>query len=131
MLPYKSVYRKNFDVATELIAHGRQLLLGHCILWPENSDSWRFCEPLLRIQLLQCFGELLAEFRGIWLLICQTTQLVHHRLTLLLGRVSFSRGGQQIPAKCNEPKLGRHACHASVEAFANRRDFRVVGAGES
>ena len=30
MHPYKSVYWINFDVATELIAHGRQHLFGKC-----------------------------------------------------------------------------------------------------
>jgi hypothetical protein len=41
------------------------------------------------VKFVECFGELLAEFRGIWQLLRQTTQLLHRRLTLLLGRVSF------------------------------------------
>ena len=34
MDPYKSVYGINFDVATELIAPGRQHLFGKCMLLP-------------------------------------------------------------------------------------------------
>ena len=32
MHPYKSVYRINFDVATELITHRREHLFGKCML---------------------------------------------------------------------------------------------------
>jgi len=45
------------------------------------------------MKIVQRVCEHLAEFRGIWQLPGQTTQLLHRRLTLLLGRVSLSRSG--------------------------------------
>jgi hypothetical protein len=49
--------------------------------------------PLLGMQLFACFGELLADFRGIWQLLRQTAQLVQNRLARLFSRVGFGRGG--------------------------------------
>ena len=45
------------------------------------------------VKFVECFGELLAEFCGIWQLLGQTAQLLYRRLTLLLGRGSFGRSG--------------------------------------
>jgi hypothetical protein len=38
-------------------------------------------------------------------------------LTLLLGRVSFSRSGHHIPSKCNEPRSRGHASYARVSGI--------------
>lgn len=57
----------------------------------------------------------MPELGRIWHPLGQAARLVESRLTLLLGRVSFSRSGHHIPSKCNEPRSRGHASYARVQ----------------